>query len=759
MVTNPLTGNEKNILTSDDCYVSSNEKVYVQLSRHNLLVGEQLFYKAFVVNASNHTFSDSKIIHFELFNPSVGKVDSWRANLEGGCFNGSYTIPRGLPPGVYFLSAYTNWMRNNGEAYFFQAKLFINDFSSQYIKSFTDYIKICKDIEVFPEGGTLIAGLENRIIVKKHERFSSYQDGIILDESNLPVVNFRFNSNNFAEVNFVPQPGENYKIKIGDSISKAATMHLPGVQASGVHLKSNPTAKAYNIEFTKVNLNIANLRLLVRQRGRVVLDSLIFKDSNKAKIHFPFTRCKRGIIHALLIDDKNNVIFQRLFFNPGPGDNLFKFDSKDLSSPGSVHELSLKNLGQKQIAGSLIARKSQLLTSFDSYQNMDYYLNFYSELAYPVYLPGASNLSLSFIDKVLATIPISSYLWNIELSNNIQCSYLKENDGFILQGKVMNEENESLPGETILLTSPGEITILKCTQSDSKGLFYFKLPGNYDNIPLLIQIPGKNKEINILWQNEFNKFARLPVDSVIRYFDHPIGQSFTEEYIVGLVDAIYSLPVEDNPGEKKVNTFQVPFYHQPYYFVKPKEYTHLKSFQEIEDNLLDWVKFRKKKDEYSLRCIDLNSKELFDQEAGVFLNGIFFEDLEYISNLTSKDIEVIKVLNSKIFYGDLTFHGIISITTNDNQFPTPRNSKYFINKVQPQFEGKGQQFPSPGLESGNIPFFKKILHVDHHLDLKAGEEEVIKMQVSHLKGEFDIIFDGISENGEVISKISRFIVK
>lgn len=90
------------------------EKVYIHTDNNCYFVGDTLWYKAYVVRASDLTITDmSRILYVELITPDGLTVE--RQNLivsNKGFSSGAFVLHDSLYSGYYELRAYTRWMLN-----------------------------------------------------------------------------------------------------------------------------------------------------------------------------------------------------------------------------------------------------------------------------------------------------------------------------------------------------------------------------------------------------------------------------------------------------------------------------------------------------------------------------------------------------------------------------------------------------------------------------------------------------------------------
>ena len=105
------------------------EKVYLQTDKKAYLSGERIWLRAHLVNASDGRPSRiSRYVYIELLSP-VSDVSA-RIMLRPdslGVFAGHLDLMEDLPEGTYTLRAYTRYMQNQGEEYFFRKTVQVLD--------------------------------------------------------------------------------------------------------------------------------------------------------------------------------------------------------------------------------------------------------------------------------------------------------------------------------------------------------------------------------------------------------------------------------------------------------------------------------------------------------------------------------------------------------------------------------------------------------------------------------------------------------
>lgn len=111
------------------------EKVHIHMDKPYYAIGDNIWFKAYVVNAEkNHLSNLSKILYVDLINDKDSIKQSLRLPLTAGLAWGDFQLSDTLREGNYRIRAYTTWMRNFGEDYFFDKTITIgNSVSNNYI--------------------------------------------------------------------------------------------------------------------------------------------------------------------------------------------------------------------------------------------------------------------------------------------------------------------------------------------------------------------------------------------------------------------------------------------------------------------------------------------------------------------------------------------------------------------------------------------------------------------------------------------------
>jgi len=98
------------------------ERAYVHTDKDCYLAGEDVWLKFYVVNGNFQPSLLSKVGYVEISDTKKPQMQL-KVGLEKGHGAGKIKIPADLPSGIYQLSGYTRYMRNEGEKVFFKKQI------------------------------------------------------------------------------------------------------------------------------------------------------------------------------------------------------------------------------------------------------------------------------------------------------------------------------------------------------------------------------------------------------------------------------------------------------------------------------------------------------------------------------------------------------------------------------------------------------------------------------------------------------------
>jgi hypothetical protein len=132
----------KAILTQLEKYRAGypQEKVHLHLDKPFYGIGDDIWFKAYVVDAEEHRVSGlSKILNVDLIDGQDSIRQSLRVPLTAGVAWGDFKLPDSLLEGNYRVRAYTNYMRNFGDEYYFDKTIQVGNVISSNVVASANY--------------------------------------------------------------------------------------------------------------------------------------------------------------------------------------------------------------------------------------------------------------------------------------------------------------------------------------------------------------------------------------------------------------------------------------------------------------------------------------------------------------------------------------------------------------------------------------------------------------------------------------------
>ena len=296
-----------------DSLVIWQERILMHIDKPVINEGSPLFFKAYTLTGPKRVrASQSKVLKVELLNQSNGIIATQYHRIENGMSIGAFLIPKKLEKGVYRLRAYTRWMQNYGETFYTTKKLVLGTYENENL--IMDDDKKMVEVSFYPEGGNLVSGLNNRLLIKATTKFGTPVDliGNIIDDSGNKIVSTVPYENGMMSVIFVPSSGEEYSLETTDG----NLFKLPKVQDIGYILNVNNLNSALlrvQIQASQYTTNKA-IWIRAEMAGVTYLNKKIELKSSEAKLEISKEGIPFGIMDISLVDENEKILSRRPVF-------------------------------------------------------------------------------------------------------------------------------------------------------------------------------------------------------------------------------------------------------------------------------------------------------------------------------------------------------------------------------------------------------------------------------------------------------------
>lgn len=528
------------------------EKIYVQTDKPYYAIGEDLWFSAYLVNGINHRKSDkSRIIHVELINDKDSIVSHKQLYTNDISVAGDFKIEKDWNQGNYLLRAYTNYMRNKEQDYFFQKEIPIWNVSAN--DSVTKITEIDKDtstpidegltelpkLDFYPEGGYLINGIQSKIGIKVTDKKNRDIEikGTIKDADDNSVCSFKSYKYGLGLVSFVPEPNKNYFASILIN-NQEATYPLPKALPNGYHLNIVNTGNQLILEVTSTSpMGLMNSFLVAHQRGKLIFEKLENKDINTYTLTISTATLQDGVANFTLFDNDGKPVCERLVYINNPTNAVDVTVTKNIDLPKTrdqiTLEIDLKDEKGNNVSGNLSMSITDMnvVEQNSNRENIKTYLLLNSDLRGQIENPGyffekENDPKRRFLlDLVMLTHGWRRFTWNELIYNNTTTKdKYKAEKGLYISGYTtpLKQDGNRIAAET-RLTFYGSL-IQQKQRSKANGAFNYGPFVFHDTLPTILEArthdflnkDKKNRNVSIFLDNKNFIHPKITRNSVLK---------------------------------------------------------------------------------------------------------------------------------------------------------------------------------------------------------------------------------------------------
>ena len=535
---------------------TTREKIYLHIDRISYNAGEDIWFKVYLVDANTlRPEAQSKVIYADLIDPSNKITETKIIRITGGCGTGDFKLPFDLVRGEYTIRAYTNFMRNFNEAWFFRKKLFVNSLhvdNSDSIKAHfaekqpVNRLTVFKpDLQFFPDGGFMVDGLVNTIGFKAvgADGKGIEISGTLVDNTGGQVIEFKTQKFGMGMVKFVPQKDQRYTAHIifnGTQFS----YDLPASIATGVVMELIEQKDFFTaIIRSALPGGVRDFNFIGRQMNRIIGSSKIVTNLDGAKIIISKDILKEGIAQFTLFDNEGKPRCERLVFvdkgNNGPVVTVNTPKTEYRQRELVDLELSMDSSKYKDVNVSVTVTGISAINANNCGMDIRSYLLLSSELKGDIEQPGYyfnsdDPLRKSNLDLLMMTQGWRQYIIND--SSDFKGDKLKYaiETGINIGGSVRRYSNQGRPAnaEVSLTCSNKKELVYYQTKTDSEGHFLFEGFDFSDTTSVIIQAKKfiKGSDENLVKPN-VNYY--ITMDSIVspKVMDHKTIENQSAEIL------------------------------------------------------------------------------------------------------------------------------------------------------------------------------------------------------------------------------------
>ncbi|MFD2874255.1 TonB-dependent receptor [Mucilaginibacter ximonensis] len=560
------------------------EKVYLQTDKPYYLVGDTIWFKAYVTTGSRHQLSAiSGALYVDLISEGDSLTKQLKLPITTGMAVGNFILDDDLVhEGNYRIRAYTQWMRNAGPEYFYDRTFSVGNSIANTVFAKIDYIytqdgnkvkikavlkytdqngqpladkqvsyllrkswdvissgggktnaagelsinlpnnkpnellqsylntKIIvqganvvaknfpiktasnqTDVQFFPEGGNLVAGLKSRVAFKATapNGLGAGISGVVTDNAGTEVAKLETKHLGMGYFTLTPEASKTYAAKVTYPDGSSNTINLPQVQPNGYTLSVFQTSKRDSV-LVKVGVsagahNGGSLSLVGQSNGKVYFSSTVPVNKTYALLYFPTREVPSGIMQFTLFNADAQPLNERIVFIQNE-DNInvgissdkkiysrrekvrLNIDAKDAAGNATGGNFSVSVISETAVPSDEVNENSifsQLLLSSD--------IKGYIEKP-NYYFTNQNDQTRENLDILMLTQGYRRFEWKNILSGNIAAPYYTpEKLGTEISGVIMGYNKKPIPYARVALLN-NKTGFFRDTVADQNGRFKFR---------------------------------------------------------------------------------------------------------------------------------------------------------------------------------------------------------------------------------------------------------------------------------------------
>lgn len=709
------------------------ERVLLTFDQDFYLAGESINFAALTFDAAIQIpINFSSILYVELFNQENNVLVAKKYELNNGEGLNSITIPRQLETGYYYVRAYTNFMKNFGQAVFATKRIkVLNPFTRIRYQDNTEDSSKKMQLTTFAEGGKLIYGLNNKIAFSA----TTFKDRTLaLLYKNDSVVAQVESNDGFGIFNFTPTVGNKYRIEAVSANKEKVSIELGNIVESGVICKLDSVNKraAYlkveskNYDKFPISVFVENNTVVYEHTTKIInpetslqialpvgLNKIILKNNNQEEVSKRFVYIEPESTLKITVEtDKQKAL---------PGDSIIVNISSD--SKDSIQYIVGMTLGNKDTAPSVEELMQETL---------------YNSAISTV----TDEISINEQQYIFSNKKhFNDFLLKLQNAGNInnqenKIAYLPEINLDIISGNVSRSvDNSKAANKTLNLAFVDSICMMYRSKTDSNGNFITTLPVKFQQNNLIITLKDTTDNYTIRMDNEFYPgFSKIVKENY--YPDSTLKDVIQLRMLNMQVSDAYS----DNTKNVRFRS-ALRFYGYADSEYKFKKYK-TPNLEEFINEIVDNTRVIEKEKQLYISVFGNTSKNSIGDNPLIILDGIPLIRTKNIVLIPSEKLESIRIVHNKFFWGLDAYDGIVDITSNSKKFDLVDLDKNSVRVIFNPVITERNNLKQPDYRTPNYRS-----NVYYNIVASEPDEKKIKIQLPQNMGNYSISVFGYTKNG------------
>lgn len=439
---------------------------HIQTNKTIFFAGEEIWFSAYAFNRhKGEIILEDKNVVVQLWDNNQELLDTSLLLLTKGTQSGSFLLKPTLAEGIYTITASSTDNRMPAKDQTFgQTIKVINPESEKVAKSSTSNKY---DIQLLPEGGHLVAGINNTCgikILNDSGKGVQLSDLVLKDsKGNIIQNSLKTNRLGMGKFSFTPALKTAYHIEVNDN-----KVTLPEINTYGITLNSNQNFNTGDLNI-KLEANDATLKRLANTEISVIIhkdkSSQVYTvnfeaDYPEITFQIPNKKLYPGVNVITVFNAEKEPLLERLFFNHKSVQEMQSFVAqtskvKDTFTYSIVNKIDQRPIRSTTSISVLPATNSAMMNKESIYASvyLKPYLN--GSVEDPSYYFTRNSYQKQFeIDLLLLNQGWSKYNWKQVFNSNKSTALAQvKKPGISLNGYVRAHNDKDIPTQVLLYSN------------------------------------------------------------------------------------------------------------------------------------------------------------------------------------------------------------------------------------------------------------------------------------------------------------------
>jgi hypothetical protein len=318
------------------------------------------------------------------------------------------------------------------------------------------------------------------------------------------------------------------------------------------------------------------------------------------------------------------------------------------------------------------------------------------------------------------------------------------------------DNREAAAYATIYVSILGKDRNFFSNYSDSSGRFYFSFPDYLGEKDLFVSsYHSEHPELELLIDRDFsNEVLRLPSYPIL--LDDTLKKIVTEMSVNSQISQqYYPFKVQEEP---EVMEEQKLFYGHPTSTIMFDDFINLPRLEEYFVEVIPQVSVKRNRGVKQFVVLG-EHPDLQIYQPLVMIDGVAIFDVEAVLAVSPRLIERVEIVNAPYIRGNVTFGGIISLISRNNDlgYIDLPSSGLLVNYRMLDLPLENHAMDP--VSDPRLPDVRNTLYWNPGIHLQPGEEQHVSFYTSDTKGTYEILLRGIDEKGNYFSRVLPFTVE